>query len=83
MKKLLFILLLITITVSVTAQTPVERVAYPNKDKDTLFVITPVFKMFEIIWSDTNITEPKPIIVPVASLPVLNRKEENKIKKNR
>lgn len=79
MKKVLFTLSLIALTISVTAQTQSDRIACPNQTKDTLFVITPMVKLFRTVWAESNVVELKPVIIQVDSIPMfLTRKEEEK-----
>ena len=69
MKKITLVaILLMAFSLGANAQNyTYGRVAVPTQEKDTLFVVTPLYTTFKTIWDDA-VDKKKPVVVPVATL---------------
>ncbi len=79
MKGLLLLITILAVTFTATSQydtSQTPRVAVPSANKDTLYVIDNMYQIFIIVWEKPDVTDAKPVIVPVTSLQTYYRRED-------
>lgn len=77
MKKLIC-LLIILFTLNGVGQClsdDTNRVAVPNTNKDTLYVVVDMYMTFKILWDASEFDGVRPTIIPVPSLLAYIRKD--------